>query len=134
VRCGLEHLAEEPFGGPRVSFRAQHEIDRLSRRIDGAVEILPLTFDFDVGLINAVGVGVQSQVRTNSFLQLRSIRLNPPVNRRVIEREAAFVHHLFEIAIAESITQIPAYAEKDDLGLIVPPFERIGVGQSSPQR
>lgn len=27
--------AEEPFGGPRVSFRAQQEIDHLSRRIDG---------------------------------------------------------------------------------------------------
>jgi hypothetical protein len=62
VRCGLEHLAEEAFGGPRVSIRAQHEIDRLSRRIDGAVKKLPLTFDFDVGLIDAVGVARQSQV------------------------------------------------------------------------
>jgi hypothetical protein len=51
----------------------------------------------------------------------------------VIEREAAFVHHLFEIAIAESITQIPAHAEKDDLRLIVSPFEQMGFGQSSPQ-
>jgi len=51
VRRGLEHLAEEPVGGARISFRAQHEIDRLSRRIDGAVKILPLTFDFDVGLM-----------------------------------------------------------------------------------
>src|SRR5262245_49793162 len=25
MRCDLEHLAEEPFGGLRVSFRAQHE-------------------------------------------------------------------------------------------------------------
>src|SRR4030095_370596 len=81
---GLEHLAEEPFGGPRVSFRAEHEVNRLSRRIDGAVKILPLTFDFDVGLINSVGVVGQSQVRTDSFLQLWSISLNPPVNGRVI--------------------------------------------------
>jgi hypothetical protein len=68
VRCGLEHLAEEPFGGSRVSFRAQHEIDCLSRRVNCAVEILPGAFDFDVGLIDAVRVVGQSQVRTNSFL------------------------------------------------------------------
>src|SRR5262249_10816864 len=69
--------------------RAQHEINRLSRRIDTAVETLPLTLDFDVGLINAVGVVRRSQVRTNSFLQLRSISLSPAVNRLMIERDAA---------------------------------------------
>ena len=31
----FQHFAEEPFGGLRISFRAQHEIDSLSRRIDG---------------------------------------------------------------------------------------------------
>jgi hypothetical protein len=65
--------------------------------------LLPLTFDFDVGLINAVGVVRWSQVRMNSLLQLRSIRLNPAVNRRVIEREAALPHHFFEVAITEGV-------------------------------
>jgi hypothetical protein len=51
----------------------------------------------------------------------------------MIEREVALPHHFFEVTIAESITQIPAYAEEDDLGFIVSPFERIGFGQSSPQ-
>ena len=64
----LEHLAEEPFGGPRISFRAQHEIDHLPSGIDGEVKILPLTLDFNLGLIDAVGVVGKSQVRTNSFL------------------------------------------------------------------
>jgi hypothetical protein len=51
----------------------------------------------------------------------------------MIYRQAALLHHFFEIAIAEGITQIPTYAKKDDLGFIVSPFERIGFGQSSPQ-
>jgi hypothetical protein len=50
------------------------------------------------------------------------------------DREAALPHHFFEVTIAESITQIPAYAEEDDLGFIMSPFERIGFGQSSPWR
>ena len=67
-------------------------------------------------------------MRTNSFLQFRSIGLNPPIDRRVIEREATFIHHFFEIAIAEGIAQIPTYTEKDDVGLIVTPLEEIGLG------
>jgi len=51
----------------------------------------------------------------------------------MIEREAALPHHFFEVAITEGIAQIPADAEKDDLGFIVSPFERIGFGQSGPQ-
>jgi len=51
----------------------------------------------------------------------------------VIEREAALPHHFFEVAITEGVAQIPAHAEKDDLGFIVSPFERIRFGQSSPQ-
>jgi len=50
----------------------------------------------------------------------------------MIEREAALPHHFFEVTIAESITQIPAHAAKDDLGLIVSTFERVRFGQSSP--
>jgi len=106
----LEHFAEEAFGGPRVSFGAKHEVNRLAGGIDRAVEVILLPFDFDVGLIDAVGVAGQSQVRTNSFLQFRSICLNPPVNGRMIDREAAFLHHFFEIAITEGVAQIPADA------------------------
>jgi hypothetical protein len=52
----LEHFAEEAFGGPRISFCAQHEVDRLAGGIDRAVEVIPFPFDFDVGFIDSVGV------------------------------------------------------------------------------
>jgi hypothetical protein len=50
----------------------------------------------------------------------------------MINCETTYLHHFFEVTIAEGITQIPAYTEKDDLGLVVSPFEQIGFGQSSP--
>ena len=52
----LEHLAEEAFGGLCVSFCAEHEVDRLAGGIDRAIEVIPLPFDFDIGLINTVRV------------------------------------------------------------------------------
>jgi len=52
------------------------------------------------------------------------------VNGRVIELEAALPHHFYEVTIAESITQIPAYAEKDDFALVIMPFEWIGLAMA----
>ena len=37
---------------------------------------------------------------------------------------------IFEVTKAESIMQIPAYAEKDDFALVMTPFEWIGFGHS----
>ena len=81
----LQHLAEESLGGPFISPGAEHEVDRLTSRIDRAVKVFPRPFHFDIGFIDAVGVVRQSQVRANSFLQFRSIGLNPPIDRRVSE-------------------------------------------------
>jgi hypothetical protein len=51
----------------------------------------------------------------------------------MIDCEVALLHHFFEVAIAEGVAQIPADAEKDDLGLMMTPLERIGFGQNSPR-
>jgi hypothetical protein len=48
----------------------------------------------------------------------------------MIDREAALPHHFLQVTIAESITQIPAYAEKDDFALVMTPLEWIGFGHS----
>src|SRR5690242_3684304 len=59
---------------------------------------------------------------TASF-QLWGIALYPAINRRVIDRELAFEHHLFEISIAERIAKIPAHAQQNEVRLKVTPFE-----------
>ena len=43
----------------------------------------------------------------------------------MVDCEASLVHHLFEIAVAERIAQIPADTEQDDLTRITTPFERV---------
>jgi hypothetical protein len=42
----------------------------------------------------------------------------------MIYREAAFVHHLFEVAVGELVPAIPADTQQDDSRLEVPPLER----------
>ena len=48
-----EHLAEEAFGGSDASGLVQEEIQRLTRRIHGSVQIYPLASNLDVGLVHA---------------------------------------------------------------------------------
>lgn len=66
--------------------------------------------DLYVGLVNVPGAGLQRFAPLDPALELRRIVLNPPVNRRVVHRQMAFGHHLFEIAVAQRIAAIPAHA------------------------
>jgi len=47
-----------------------------------------------------------------------------------IDREAALPYHFLEVTIAEGITQIPAYAEKDYFVLVMTQFEWIRFSHS----
>jgi len=49
----------------------------------------------------------------DSLIQFRCVTLNPAPNRNVVDGEAAFCHHLFQIALAQRILQIPPHAEND---------------------
>ena len=49
---GKERFEKEALGGSRISGRTEPEIERVSLRNDGSVEVDPLIFDFDRGLID----------------------------------------------------------------------------------
>jgi hypothetical protein len=46
-------LGEKPLGGALVALFCSEEIDRLARLIHGAIQVPPLAFHVDVGLIHA---------------------------------------------------------------------------------
>src|SRR5258708_40138088 len=88
------------------------------------IQIHPHALDLDVRLIHAPGVGCRFEMRTTTLLQLWRILLDPTEDRGVVNMQASFQHHLFQIAVAESITQIPADAQHNHLRLKVTPFEK----------
>jgi hypothetical protein len=50
---------KEPLGGCNVTPFAQEKVDGSTLLIDGAIEVDPLPFDFDVGFIHTPGVADQ---------------------------------------------------------------------------
>ena len=79
--------------------------------------------DLDVRFVDAPGVCGRFQVRPASGFEFGRIPLNPTKDRGVIDRESPLLHHLFQVSVAEGISQIPADAKQDDVGLEVMPFE-----------
>ncbi len=75
LRC-FQGFAEEAFGGLCLSFAAEHKVDGVAFGINCSGEVLPPLFDFDISLIDAVGVVGRPQVWLGSFLQFRSVTLD----------------------------------------------------------
>jgi hypothetical protein len=62
-------------------------------------------------------------VPSQTLFHFRRIVLDPSVNGGVVDVDASFFHHLFEITIADAILAVPADALENDLALEVAPFE-----------
>jgi hypothetical protein len=43
----------------------------------------------------------------------------------VVNRESSFLHELFQVSIAECLSQIPSNTDQDDFSLEMTPFERV---------
>ena len=82
--------------------------------IDGAIQVDPLAFDFDVGFIHTPGVADWPCVMIPALFKLRDILLQPPQNGRMGQGDATLGHHSDEIAGAELKRQIPSDAQDDD--------------------
>ena len=127
MRC-FQGFAEESFGCRSISFAAEHKVDGVAFGINCSVEVLPPLFDFDISLIDAVGVVGRLQIRLGSFLQFRSVMLDPAKDGRMIDCKASLVHHFFDISVAEGITQVPADAQENDFSFIAAALEGSGFG------
>ena len=60
---------KEPLGGCNVTPFAQEKVDGSTLLIDGAIDVDPLAFDFDVGFIHTPGVADWPCVKDSSAFQ-----------------------------------------------------------------
>jgi hypothetical protein len=72
--------------------------------------------------------------RLGRCLKLWSVALNPPPDGRVVDHDAAFRHHLLELAIADGVFAVPAHALQDDEGMEAAELEGVHAGLSRSDR
>ena len=111
---------KEPLGGCNVTPFAQEKVDGSTLLIDGAIEVDPLAFDFDVGFIHTPGVADWLCVMVPALFKLRDILLHLPKNGRMGQSDATFRHHLDEVTEAQFKCDVPSHTQNDDLLVKVP--------------
>jgi hypothetical protein len=105
---------------PGDQARRRQEVDRLAMLINRAVKISMFAGNLDICLIEFPTI--TDAVSTMFFLALAEGGFqdggelhDPAMDGRMVEADAALFHHFLEIAQAQTIGEIPAYAEQHDV-------------------
>src|SRR3546814_3332485 len=84
-------LAQEPVRCLGAAGRRQVEIDRVAPLVDCPVQVGPLAPHLDVGFIQAPArIKATPPEPAQPFLHLRGVALDPAIDRRMVDRNAAF--------------------------------------------
>ena len=70
-----------------------------------------------------IPVKLPAPLPAQALLHLRSESLHPAIDRRVVNRDAAFGHYRFEVAVADWVAAVPSYRPEHDLTLKMPSLE-----------
>ncbi|GDI46054.1 hypothetical protein BvCmsKKNP023_02888 [Escherichia coli] len=117
-------LAQEPLRCLGAAGRRQVEIDRVAPLVDCPVQVGPLAPHLDVGFIQAPArIKATPPEPAQPLLHLRGVALDPAIDRRMVDRNAAFRQHFLKVAIADRIATIPAHRPQDHITLEMAPLE-----------
>ena len=116
-RLGGKSFAEERLSRCDAAIGAKQKIDCLAVLVDGAVQVMPLALDRDVGLVDSPGGPNRFGEPSPPLLELRYLASYPSKDCRVGDLDVALGHHLHEVAIGKPIRDVPPYAELDNVGI-----------------
>ena len=116
-RLGGKSFAEERLSRCDAAIGAKQKIDCLAVLVDGAVQVMPLALDRDVGLCDSPGGPNRFGEPSPPLLELRYLASYPSKDCRVGDLDVALGHHLHEVAIGKPIRDVPPYAELDNVGI-----------------
>ena len=87
------------------------------------VQIFPLAFDFDVSFVHPPPPTYITLILAERFIQQRCQAHNPAMKSGMVNDNAVLRQHIFEIAQAEGVSQIPANTLSNNINGIVQGFK-----------
>ncbi len=100
------------------------DVDDLAVLVDGPVDVPPHSGDLDVGLVDEPPIPDGAPARTGRVDQLRSELLDPPVQGHMVHLDAALGEDLLQVPVGQSVPQVPADRQQDDVRRETEPHER----------
>src|SRR5262245_55267819 len=98
-----------------IAMLGQQKVNGLAVFVHGAVEVVPLAFDLDVGLIHQPAHLPRLFASMERLFQRRTVFDDPALDRGVIDLYAALFHQFFDMPIAQEIRDIPAHTHQDNI-------------------
>ena len=102
-------------GSGQVTLGRQQDVDDLAVLVDGPVEISPCASDLHIGLVDERPVTGAWRHGRAASMNSRGESLNPPVDGDVIHGDATLSQQLFDVAVRQSVPQVPPDREGDHL-------------------
>src|ERR1035438_175421 len=103
--------------GGNSTVAAEQEIDGLAMLVDRSVKVMPLRLDRDIRLIHPPRSADRFGEPAPALVELRDVPRHPSQDRRVRHLDAALGHHLHQVPVRQSVSDIPAHAKFDDVGV-----------------
>src|SRR5450830_626921 len=100
-------FVEEAHGSSFIAFSSEKKIDGLSLFVDGTIQILPLAVNCNVGFIHSPAATNRALIFSECFFDQRQKPDCPAVDGGMVDNDATFLHHFFEMAVAEWVSCIP---------------------------
>ena len=122
---------EELAGRGDVAALGQVHVKDPIVLIDSSVHVAPDTGNFHIGLIDEPVVTNSVTARFRCFDQLRRESLHPPVDGDVINLETAFREEFLNVAIRQSVAQLPAHRQQYHLWWEPEPRKRSGLSMAA---
>src|SRR6266850_839319 len=108
-------LGEKARGGALVALVREQEINGLAGLIHRTIQIAPFPTYADVGFIHPPTHPHRPLTAMERGLELGTVFQHPAIDGGVIHRDAALLHELFELVVAQGIRHVPADTGQDDV-------------------
>jgi hypothetical protein len=83
--------------------------------IDRPVQVGPSSGNPDIGFVDEPPIAARVPGRAGGVDELRGERLYPPVDRDLIDDDAAFGEQFFHVAVRQAIAHLPAHRQCNHL-------------------
>jgi DNA-binding CsgD family transcriptional regulator len=111
----IESPRKEPASGRQVPLLRHQYVDDLAVLVDRSVQVDPAPGDFHIRFVGKPPITGNVSAGSGRVDQQRSEPLYPAVDGHMIDPHSALGQQLFDIAIGQSITEVPAHCQHDHL-------------------
>src|SRR5664280_2357702 len=115
LAMGGDHRGEEHRRCPQVTLLGHEHVDDLPVLIIGSVDVSPGSRYLHVGLVDKPTAAHTVAARLGRVHQDRRESLNPSEQGHMVDLDAPFGEEFLKIPIGQSVAQVPADSDQDDL-------------------